>query len=254
MRIKTGVPGLDELIEGGLVKNHVYLVTGPPGSGRSTFGIQFLIQGASQNEKGLYIALTESPTNVIRYMSRFKFNLVNYVKDKKIFFMDYTQELFEGTKKKPGTVEPGIFDLGAEPSAPKGLFEKIEPIINKTGIERLVIDSTTALSFLSKSRDNEVKQIAQYLNNLKQLEVTSLLLSEQLEERAFKFEHYLSHGIIELHHFSSVEKPAMSRAIQILKIRGTKHDSAYHPIVFSENGLQISGGGPVAKETLKGAE
>ena len=241
MRIKTGVPGLDKLIEGGLVKNNLYLVTGPPGSGRTTFAIQFLIAGAQQNEKGLYLALTETPTNVIKQMSRYKFNLVNYVKEKKIFFMDYTSELFEGAKKKTGSMEIEIFDLEAEKAAPKGLFEKLEPIINKTGIERLVIDSTFALTFLSKSRENESKQIAKYLNTLKQMEVTTILLSEQIEQDIFKFEHYLSSGIINLHHFVNGEQNELTHAIQLLKIRSTKHDSLLHPIKFTDGGLKIAG-------------
>lgn len=254
MRIKTGIPGLDELVEGGLVKNHVYMITGPPGSGRTTFSIQFLIQGASQNEKGLYVALTDTPTNVLKQMSRYKFNLVNYVKAKKIFFMDYTSELFEGTKKKTGALESEIFDLSAEQSAPKGLLEKLEPIINKAGIERLVIDSTTALPFLTKSRENESKQIAQYLNTLKQMDVTTILLSEQLEHDIFRFEHYLSSGIINLSYFSNHEDHDMTRAIQLLKIRGTKHDSALHPISFTNHGLKVGGGTTVKTEIQEETE
>jgi KaiC/GvpD/RAD55 family RecA-like ATPase len=239
MRITTGISGFDDLIEGGLVKSHVYILSGPPGSGRTTFGIQFLIEGAMQNESGLFLSLTETPTNVIKNMSRFKFDLVKHIKAKKIFFMDGTQELFGDAKPKGRPEQTEIFDLAAGPKTSKDLFEKIEPILAKAGIQRLVIDSTLALSFLTKSREDGSKQMAKYVNLLKQNTATVLLLSEVIEPNAVKFEHYLSHGIFYLHHFPNSARAESSRAIQILKMRGTKHDSALHPIIFSDNGLEL---------------
>lgn len=56
-RIPSGVPGLDELIGGGFLPGRVYVVTGPPGSGKTTLGMQFLAEGAKNDEKGLFIAL-----------------------------------------------------------------------------------------------------------------------------------------------------------------------------------------------------
>jgi KaiC/GvpD/RAD55 family RecA-like ATPase len=239
MRVKTGVNGMDELIEGGLIKNHIYLVAGPPGSGRTTFGIQFLVQGALENEKCLYVALTETPTNVIKNMSRFKFNLIDHVKQKHIFFMNATEEIFESTSKKAGPKESEIFDLTAEPTPTKDIFDKIEPIIKKTGITRLVIDSTTALTFLTKSKESEAKQLAKYINTIKQLEVTTIILSENLDPNGYGFQHYLSNGIILLHHFPAAFESDLPRALQILKMRGTRHDIILHHMGFTDNGLEI---------------
>ena len=240
MRIKTGVKGLDELIEGGFIRNHIYLVAGPPGSGRTTLGIQFLVQGAVENEKCLYVALTETPTNVIKNMSRFKFHLIDHVKQKHIFFMNATEEIFEGISKKTGPKESEIFDLTAEPTHTKDLFDKIEPIIKKTGITRMVIDSTTALTFLTKSKESEAKQLAKYIHSIKQMEVTTIILSENLGPYDYGFQHYLSNGIILLHHFPTAFESDLPRALQILKMRGTKHDIVLHPLVFTDNGLKLN--------------
>ncbi len=242
MRLKTGISGFDDLIEGGLIKNQTYIVCGPPGSGRTTFGIQFLVEGAKQNENGLYVAFTETPANIIKFMSRFNFDLVNLVKGKKIYFMNGTQELFEEFGKRVHTEEAEIFDLSAEQTSPKSFFEKIEPIIKKTPIERLVIDSTTALSFLGKSRENDTKQLARYINLLKQMDVTVVLLSEIIEHDSYNLEHYLSQGIIFLHHFPEDDEADMARAIQVIKMRGTKHPSNMFPISFTNNGLTIETG------------
>jgi len=241
MRVRTGISGFDELIEGGLIKNQLYLVSGSPGSGRSTFGIRFLVQGALQNEKGLYVALTEKPANVIKFMSRYDFNLVNHVKEKKIFFMDGTQELLgdSGKTKRPGAEGTEVFDFGMEPSTTKTLFEKIEPIIKKTGITRLVVDSTVLLAFLTKTREIEEKQMVKNINILKQMEVTTVLLSEQVEPNLYKLEHYLCDGIILMHNLTGYEDIEMNRAIQIIKMRGTKHDNLLHPLSFTDGGLLV---------------
>ena len=239
MRMKSGMQGLDELIEGGLIKNRTYLVSGPPGSGRTTFGIQFLIQGALENENGLFLSLTETPTNVIKDMSRFKFGIVDQIKAKKIFFMDGRHEVFEDQKKKTQIDEAEIFDLSAGHTTSKGIFDKLEPIILKTTIKRLVIDSTYALSMLGKTREDGAKQVAKYINTIKQMEVTVLLISELDNINDIKFEHYLSDGIFYLHHFPDEAELNMTRAIQILKMRGTMHDSFLHPIKFHETGLMV---------------
>ena len=227
-------------------------MAGPPGSGRTTLGIQFLVQGAVENEKCLYVALTETPTNVIKNMSRFKFNLIEHVKQKHIFFMDATEEIFDGTSKKTGPKESEIFDLTAEPTPTKDLFDKIEPIIKKTGITRLVIDSTTALTFLTKSKESEAKQLAKYIKTIKQMEVTTIILSENLDPNAYGFQHYLSNGIIQLHHFPTAFENDLPRALQILKMRGTKHDIVLHPLAFTDNGLEL--GPKIEAETRRKTE
>jgi KaiC/GvpD/RAD55 family RecA-like ATPase len=153
--------------------------------------------------------------------------------------MDGTQELFEDGKKKSGLEEPGIFNLEAESTSPKDLIEKIEPIIKKTGISRLVIDSMTGLSFASKSREPEAKQIARYINRLKQMNITTLMLSERFKPEYYGFEHYLCHGLIELVQRPNNKVSESTRALLVLKMSGTKHDNFLHPLSFSDNGLNV---------------
>src|SRR5437868_10988629 len=56
----TGIEGLDRILNGGFPRNHVYLVQGDPGVGKTTLSLQFLLEGASLGEKGLYITMSES--------------------------------------------------------------------------------------------------------------------------------------------------------------------------------------------------
>ena len=59
-RVATGVPGLDEILGGGLTRDRIYLVEGTPGSGKTTLALQFLLKGRELNESGLYITLSET--------------------------------------------------------------------------------------------------------------------------------------------------------------------------------------------------
>jgi len=59
-RLKTGIPGLDDILHGGLPAGHLYLIEGNPGSGKTTFGLQFLLAGVAAGERALYVTLAES--------------------------------------------------------------------------------------------------------------------------------------------------------------------------------------------------
>jgi len=68
-KIKTAIPGLDELLEGGYVENDVILVTGGPGTGKTTFGVQYLVEGARTfNEAGLVVVREEACSRILRDM------------------------------------------------------------------------------------------------------------------------------------------------------------------------------------------
>ncbi|MDP2215830.1 MAG: ATPase domain-containing protein, partial [Methanolobus sp.] len=88
MRIKTGIDGLDEILQGGLLSERVYLLSGPPGSGKTTFCVQYLAQGAALGEVGLYVSLVESPQNIIDDMSNYSMNVVTLIKMQKLLFAD----------------------------------------------------------------------------------------------------------------------------------------------------------------------
>ncbi len=91
MRVKTGIEGFDELIEGGLLQGRQYLISGSPGSGKSTFGVQFLATGAMAGEAGAYVVLAESVGVIIEDMSRYNLHIEDLIKGKKLFFLGQNQ-------------------------------------------------------------------------------------------------------------------------------------------------------------------
>ena len=79
-RIKSGIFGLDDLVQGGIPKNSIVLVSGEAGSGKSIFGLQFLVQGAKNNEKGIYVTF-EQPEYAVVELDSYDGNMMKAVQE-----------------------------------------------------------------------------------------------------------------------------------------------------------------------------
>ncbi len=242
MRIKTGLDGFDELIEGGLLEGRQYLVSGSPGSGKTTFGVQFLATGASNREPGAYVALSESVEIIIEDMSRYDLHIEELVRNKKLFFLDI------GPTKNYGEFDEFSTLLGNEQDdqtpenmapSPYSVFKNVETLVKLYNIKRLVIDSLSGIKFASALPAQEERFVSRFIRNLKKLDCTTLLLSELTKPDAYTMEQFASHGVIFLHNF--MDNGHMVRAVQIIKMRGTKHDCELQSIEFNNKGLKVNG-------------
>ncbi|WP_445475156.1 RAD55 family ATPase [Methanococcoides methylutens] len=241
MRIQSGIEGFDELVQGGLVPERVYLLSGPPGSGKTTFGMQFLVQGATFGESGLYVTLLESPQNVINDMSNYSLNVATLIKMKKLLFADLGPTLEYGYMDELHEVISSDSDASnssMEAPSPATVFKEIAAYVNEYNIKRLVIDSVSAIRFTTKDRMSEEKEMGRFVRNLKRLGCTTILLSEMTDPTAYSTEQFASHGVVFLHNFLYGKK--MARALQIIKMRGTKHDCNMMQLEFTEKGLKVA--------------
>lgn len=244
MRIKTGIEGFDALVEGGLLQGRQYLVSGSPGSGKTTFGVQFLATGAMEGESGAYIALSESVGTIIEDMSRYNLFIEDLMKKKKLFFLDIGPTTNYGEYDEISTlITPNYEEHSVEPvdkstPTPYSVFKNVETLVKQYGIKRLVIDSLSVIRFTSKNPALEERSIGRFIRNLKNLGCTTLLLSELTKPDAYTIEQFASHGVIFLHNFMD-KQGTMVRALQIIKFRGTKHDCEMRNIEFSDKGLKV---------------
>ncbi|MBD3156032.1 MAG: AAA family ATPase [Candidatus Aenigmarchaeota archaeon] len=215
-RIKTGLKGLDKLIEGGFVKKSCVLLSGETGTGKTIFGFQFLKEGIENNENGLYITLEQLPDEIHGDMERFGW--------------DY--------KKNSHLVIEHI-----EPSE----IERVESIIAKQIIEndskRVVIDSLTLIgSYVGNAKDIRRKYY-NIVRTLKKTGCTALLISEIPEGKTglsrFEIGEFLVDGVIQLKCGVEVVggKP---RSLIVRKMRRTNHDLDVHPIEISKKGMKLS--------------
>ena len=103
MRVSSGVPGFDELVEGGLLKDRLYVVSGPPGSGKTTFSSQFITQGAKEGENCLYVTMHETKEELMQDMSDFEFGFDRAIKSDSIQFLNLVTESGKRTITQFGT-------------------------------------------------------------------------------------------------------------------------------------------------------
>lgn len=233
-KVKTAIPGLDELIEGGYVENDVILVTGGPGAGKTTFGVQYLVGGATTyNEPGVLVVMEETPARMIRDSWRFGWDIEKLVGQKKIKII-YANP-FKYTKFAKTSEGSPMSEIATSKNIGE-IFQQIQAEVNAIKAKRVFIDSITSLK-LSTEPSEARYIVSEFIKNLEYLDCTTLMTSEIYGGEAFSVEEYLSSGVIRLHVFRV--GGSRMRAIEILKMRGVKHDDTLHPYEIQEKGIVV---------------
>jgi len=220
MRVSSGVPGFDKLVEGGLLSDRLYVVSGPPGSGKTTFCSHFITQGAKKGEKCLYVTMHETKGELLQDMSGFDFGFDRAMKSDNVQFLNLVTESGKRT----------ITQFGND----GGLTNRLVAFIESNDIDRAVIDSTMLLQHFFSDMAEE---ITGFLSALKQTDTTILLISEMTDPSSYSDEHYLAHGVIFFHNF--LDSGGMTRGIQVIKMRGTAIDTDIRDLSFSDRGLRV---------------
>jgi len=231
-RVKTGIPGMDEILNGGFPKRNVVLLAGGPGTGKTIFGMQYLWAGISQyDEPGIYVALEEHPVQVRINMEQFGWDVRPYEENGKFAIVDgFTAGIGEAAKREKYVVRA--------PDDVQALVDVIRAAIRDIGAERVVVDSVTTL-YLTKPvvARNTVLQIKKVLSGMG---CTAILVSQvSVTDRGFGgpgVEH-AADGIIRL----DLEeiKGELQRSLIVWKMRGTAHSMRRHPFEITNNGIRV---------------
>ena len=220
MRFSSGVPGFDELVEGGLLSDRLYVVSGPPGSGKTTFCSQFITQGAKEGDSCLYVTMHETKSELLQDMSGFEFGFDRAMQSDNVQFLNLMTESGKRTITQAGT--------------DGGLTNRLVAFIESNDIDRAVIDSTMLLQHFFSDMAEE---ITGFFSALKQTNAIILLISEMTDPSSYSDEHYLAHGVIFFHNF--LDSGGMTRGVQVIKMRGTAIDTDIRDLSFSEKGLRV---------------
>lgn len=265
-RIPSGIPGFDQIVGGGLIRDRVYLLAGPAGAGKTIFSTQFLYNGISKyNENGVYVVLEETPQQLRENMfNSFSWNVATYEDNGNIVVLDAISSRL-GLASQERFVVPRPFTL-------ESLLYEIQNAIQTVNARRVVIDSLDAMSLELTQAD--LRSLIQRLTMiLKSFGCTTLLVSGQAEssnQGRKAVEEYVVDGMIKLHHNleesmsgeTTLEQNALqgnsleedsfamkvrSRKIEIPKMRGTSHSQYQHPFTITENGIEIKAEPEVTK-------
>lgn len=233
-RVKSGIPGLDELLNGGIPKRNIVLISGGPGTGKTIFSQQYLYYGLSLGEPGVLVTLEEHPAQVRRNMAEFGWDVRKYEDEGLFAVVDaFTGGIGEAAKKERYVVK-SVDDIGE-------FVDVVRQALKDIRAQRAVIDSVSTLYLTKPSVARNV--LMQLKRMLSGLGVTAFLVSQvSVTERGFGgpgVEHAVD-GIIRLD-LDEIDGELV-RSIIIWKMRGTKHDMRRHPFEISDRGVVINVG------------
>ncbi len=238
-RIKTGIPGLDDLVQGGIPVGSAVLLSGGAGTGKTIFATQFIYEGARQfKEPGLLVSLEENVKNISWNMENFNWDIKS-LQDKsllKIYRLNLESLRFSKT------VDEQVEFINQE-------LETISDMVKELDAKRLVVDSTTALGVWIKEEKSMRGILYRFTNALKDFGCTTLLTAEtsgmKTSFSAFGVEEFVADSVIALY-FSPP-----NRSVFVRKMRGTNHSKKVHPFEINEKAILIRSKDEILWDSLK---
>ncbi|MDJ0900181.1 MAG: circadian clock protein KaiC [Xenococcus sp. MO_188.B8] len=227
-KIQTTIEGFDEITHGGLPEGRTTLVSGTSGTGKTLLAVQFLYHGIKYFDyPGVFVTFEESPQDIIQNAHSFGWDLQSLVDRGKLFILDASPD-------PEGQEVVGNFDLSA-------LIERIQYAISKYKAKLVSIDSVTAVFQQYDAASVVRREIFRLVARLKQLQVTSIMTTERIEEYGpvarFGVEEFVSDNVVIVRNVLEGER--RRRTIEILKLRGTTHMKGEYPFTITNDGINI---------------
>jgi circadian clock protein KaiC len=223
---QTGIQGFDEITAGGLPKGRPTLVCGGAGCGKTLFGIEFLVRGATQfNEPGVFMSFEETNEELTTNVASLGFDLQDLIKNKKLALDHVHLERSE-------IEETGEYDL-------EGLFIRLGHAIDSIGAKRVVLDTIESLFAGLPNQLILRAELRRLFRWLKQKGVTAIITGERGDETLTRqgLEEYVSDCVIMLDH--RVNEQTSTRRLRVVKYRGSIHGTNEYPFLIDENGFSV---------------
>ncbi len=238
-RTPTGVQGLDELLLGGIPEGRVVLIVGGPGTGKTILASQFLYKGISKyNENGIFVSLDEGKDHFYSEMQSFGWDFAKAEKEGKFSFVDATKMSRAAMLRERLVLEAK--SLRGKQLQVDRLIEKIETTIDEVNAKRVVLDTLATLFHRFPDPIERRIAVVDLIESFSELKITTLMTTElgRLSlDREATVEEYLAHGVIMM--LTLFSGGATSRALQVVKMRGTKTNPNLVPYTIDTNGVEI---------------
>ena len=217
-RVKTGVPGLDKIMGGGIPKTQLFLITGTSGTGKTIFSCQFVHEGIKRfNDNAVYLSFEEPSKSIKENVRAFGWDFDSLEKSGKFSFIKY------------------------DPYHIEEVFDILESTIREVKANRVVVDSISALGLHIKDESELRKMIFDLSMILRKLSCTSVLISEIVPGSSgisrYGVEEFVADSVAVLYYERM--QATFSRALQVWKVRGSAHSEKLHPYTISPKGIRV---------------
>ena len=225
-RVATGVPGLDEILGGGLPEHQLYLLQGKPGTGKTTLALKFLLEGARRNEKSLYITFSETQAELENVARSHNWDL------RQLEILELSTITAETARQTKNTLfNPSEIELSSVINLLLNRIAAIRP-------DRIVFDSVSELRLLAETSLRYRRQMLSFKEFFIGKGSTVLFLDDLTTEAGDVHVQSIVHGVLLLEKFRAaygVER----RQFHIVKLRGVAFRGGTHDYLIEKGGVRI---------------
>ena len=217
-RVKTGIAGLDDIMNGGIPRGQLVLLSGTCGTGKTTLCTQYIYNGLTKfKENGIYLSFEELPQNIKNNVSQFGFDFEPFEKSGRFSFIKY------------------------DPYHVEEVFDVLEAAIRDTKAQRVAIDSVSALGIHVRDKAELRRMIFNLSSILRKLGCTALLVSEIVPGTSgisrYGVEEFVTDSVIVFYYERN--EFAFNRVVQVWKMSGSDHSKKLHPYKITNKGIVV---------------
>ncbi len=224
-RASTGIAGLDDVLGGGLPAHHLYLVEGEPGAGKTTLGIQFLLDGVAQGQSGLYVTLSETADELRTVAASHGWTLDGL----RVFELVTEEGLSPDAEQS--VLHPSEMELGETTRGVMAEVERLRP-------QRLVFDSLSEMRLLAQDPLRYRRQILALKHFFAKCRCTVLLLDDKSSRAGDLQLHSIAHGVLSLDQTHG-EYGENKRFLRVVKLRGARFRGGDHDFRLDTGGIAV---------------
>ncbi len=225
-RYSTGIAGLDALLDGGLPSERLYVIQGNPGTGKTTLGLQFLLEGVPHGQKGLYITFSETRKELLQVAHSHGWDLL------KIALFDLSSIEGQIKPESQNTMfHPSEVELSQVTKSLLAEVERVNP-------DRIVFDSVSELLLLAESSLRYRKQILALKQTFLGRKSTALFLDDLTSTGRDLQIQSIAHGVIQLERVHK-EFGGARRRLNIVKLRGSSFAEGNHDYIIKRGGITV---------------
>lgn len=221
-RVKIGIPGLDDMLGGGLIRNSICSIIGTYGTGKTTFSLEFVWDGLKKKENIIYISLEEREGRILTYMEQKGWDVKPYL-NKSLFVIK---------------LDPTDFNL-----ANNRIKNELPKLIEEVKATRVVIDPISLFEDLFTTDSERRQEMFRFIEGLRDKNCTIMLTSETHRDNVFSSRHglieYLSDTVILLRYVRPSDLSAVHLALEVVKMRMSQHSREIKPYELQQDQVLV---------------